>query len=754
MKRRITILFFVLSLLLGLALKQQQWLVQATAPILPPASITVVNTNDSGAGSLRQAIADAVSGDTICFSLSGCPCTITLTSGELVINKNLTITGPGTNQLTISGNNASRVFFINPGAPGATTGPPVTNPVVSLSQLKIANGKATGGNGGFGECGGGGGGAAGMGGALFINGGAVTIADIAFDSNQARGGNGGGRTGIGYCGGGGGGVGGDGTTAGSGVGGNGGSLGGSATSPGIPGNNGGEGAGGGAVSLSSASAGSGGFGGGGGGASGGSAGNGGFGGGGGGRGSSAGASGGNFGGSGARTGGGGAGLGGAIFIRAGSLAVANSSFTNNSASGGTGGNNGQAKGGALFIHTGATVTNGCPNSTFNGNTATDAAGSGADTNDVYGNLTSTSCNTAPTINALSVIRKAGAGESNSQIATVNDAEDAENTLSVTATLATGSGVTISGISIDSSGNVTANVRANCTATTSTFTLQVTDTGTLSASTTLTVNVNANQLPILTYPANPGTVYGTGTTVSPLTGPSDDVGVLNVSKQSITPSDPGGITVNGAGVVTVANTVPAGMYTVTIRATDVCGFTDASFSLGIARAPLTVTVNNAFRNQGVANPPLSGSITGLKNNDVITATYSTTATILSAPGNYPITATLNDPGNRLSNYQVTNTPGTLKVFNSCGISPVPFFATVGVVGGYWNYYQPLSASPPGIYTFSLFAGTLPPGLAIVNSFGQYVLQGTPTTRGVYTFTLLAKNTGSTCEAVHTYTITIQ
>ena len=37
---------------------------------------------------------------------------ITLTSGQLVIDKNLTIQGPGANLLAISGNNASRVFYI------------------------------------------------------------------------------------------------------------------------------------------------------------------------------------------------------------------------------------------------------------------------------------------------------------------------------------------------------------------------------------------------------------------------------------------------------------------------------------------------------------------------------------------------------------------------------------------------------------------------------------------------------------------
>jgi hypothetical protein len=76
------------------------------------ATITVTNTDDNGAGSLRQAIINAVSGDTINFSITG---TITLTSGELLINKNLTINGPGASVLAISGNNSSRIFNITAG---------------------------------------------------------------------------------------------------------------------------------------------------------------------------------------------------------------------------------------------------------------------------------------------------------------------------------------------------------------------------------------------------------------------------------------------------------------------------------------------------------------------------------------------------------------------------------------------------------------------------------------------------------------
>ena len=57
------------------------------------ATITVTNGNDSGLGSLRRAILFASPGDTINFAPS--VTAVNLTSGELVIDKNLTITGLG-----------------------------------------------------------------------------------------------------------------------------------------------------------------------------------------------------------------------------------------------------------------------------------------------------------------------------------------------------------------------------------------------------------------------------------------------------------------------------------------------------------------------------------------------------------------------------------------------------------------------------------------------------------------------------------
>ncbi len=89
--------------------------------------VTVTNTNDSGSGSLRQALADANDGDTINFAIAG---TIGLTSGELLVSRSITISGPGATNLGVNANAKSRVFHI---APGKT---------VAISAITITNGYA------------------------------------------------------------------------------------------------------------------------------------------------------------------------------------------------------------------------------------------------------------------------------------------------------------------------------------------------------------------------------------------------------------------------------------------------------------------------------------------------------------------------------------------------------------------------------------------------------------------------------------
>ena len=119
-------------------------------------TITVTNTHDGGAGSLREAITSAAPGDTIIFGVTG---TIVLTTGELLIEKNLTISGPGAGSLVISGNNASRVFKITAG-------------IVSISGLTIQNGNVPSGQ----LCGGG-----------IKNSGALTLNDVVVKNNTVNG---------------------------------------------------------------------------------------------------------------------------------------------------------------------------------------------------------------------------------------------------------------------------------------------------------------------------------------------------------------------------------------------------------------------------------------------------------------------------------------------------------------------------------------------------------------------------------------
>lgn len=101
------------------------------------ATITVTNTNNSGAGSLRQAIIDASDGDKIIFA-AGLNGTIQLTSA-LPIDKTLTINGPGANVLGVAGRDQptqSRVFSIFAGN------------VVRITDLRISNGFSSGAGGG------------------------------------------------------------------------------------------------------------------------------------------------------------------------------------------------------------------------------------------------------------------------------------------------------------------------------------------------------------------------------------------------------------------------------------------------------------------------------------------------------------------------------------------------------------------------------------------------------------------------------
>jgi hypothetical protein len=182
----------------------------------------------------------------------------------------------------------------------------------------------------------------------------------------------------------------------------------------------------------------------------------------------------------------------------------------------------------------------------------------------------------------------------------------------------------------------------------------------------------------------------------------------------------------------------GVYTVTYSYTGDSNYNPASgiTTLTVTPAPLSVVVNDASRAVGAANPTFTGTLTGVVSGDTILASYSTTATPASPAGNYPITATLTAvaPAS-LSNYTVTNTPGTLHV----GVATTTFNASAQTE----VYGQPYSANfsftpisgaptPTGSFSFSSggkatplcsFTGTFSAGANICNAGNSGLAVGT-------------------------------
>ncbi|OAI00842.1 DUF4347 domain-containing protein [Methylomonas methanica] len=329
------------------------------------ATLTVTSGADSGAGSLRADIAAAISGDTIAFdttSMGGS--TVTLSSGVLTINKNLTIDGGS--GITITANYTSAVFRITSGT-------------VVLNNLTIDKGllAGAGGAGRYSPGAGNPGGDA-LGAGLYIaNGATVTADSLTFSNNVATGGGGGG-VGNSYAGAGGGGGGGGSGFAGVG-GGNGGSGTNGAGGTGSAGAGGAGGAGGANTISGGGTGGAGGTnsgGGLGGTTNGGSAG---FGGGASGFGGGGGGAGGNQGGAGGKA-------VGAIY-NAGTLTITNSSFSSNKAggggAGGYGGSNPKGGDAAAAIFNAGYI--GVRNVTFSTNTSVAGKfGTAADSNGVFG----------------------------------------------------------------------------------------------------------------------------------------------------------------------------------------------------------------------------------------------------------------------------------------------------------------------------------------------------------------------------------
>jgi MBG domain (YGX type)/Bacterial Ig-like domain (group 3)/NHL repeat len=146
--------------------------------------------------------------------------------------------------------------------------------------------------------------------------------------------------------------------------------------------------------------------------------------------------------------------------------------------------------------------------------------------------------------------------------------------------------------------------------------------------------------------NPDFLSTTAVTLNGVTKP----GTLNGDTITITYSTSATVTspVGSYAINATVSGTPAGNYLINVIAG----------TLTVTPAPLTVTVGNATRPYGAANPTFSSTVSGALNGDTFTNSYSTTATITSPVGSYPINDTVG--GAAASNYTIHVVPGTLTI----------------------------------------------------------------------------------------------
>lgn len=151
-------------------------------------TITVTNTANAGAGSLRQAVLDATAGTTILFDVAT-NATPVMLSAEIMVDKDLTIVGNGQAETTINGSGTNRIFHVMNSANvtlvnltltnghtiahgGALT---AVNSIVTLNNCTVSSNMSVGNSSGEG------------GGGLYVVGGTLTVNACTITGNGATG---------------------------------------------------------------------------------------------------------------------------------------------------------------------------------------------------------------------------------------------------------------------------------------------------------------------------------------------------------------------------------------------------------------------------------------------------------------------------------------------------------------------------------------------------------------------------------------
>ena len=137
------------------------------------ATLTVTNTSDTGTGSLRGVVAAAAPGDTVVFAAGAFPAgqgtVIALTGPRIVINKNLTVQGPGAGAVTVS-DSSDGILGVTGSSSAVIT--------VRISGLTLANGNGTSAT------------SNGSGGGVYAFAANLTLTSCVFSNDKANGGGG------------------------------------------------------------------------------------------------------------------------------------------------------------------------------------------------------------------------------------------------------------------------------------------------------------------------------------------------------------------------------------------------------------------------------------------------------------------------------------------------------------------------------------------------------------------------------------
>ncbi|MEJ2883491.1 MBG domain-containing protein [Pedobacter sp. GR22-6] len=354
----------------------------------------------------------------------------------------------------------------------------------------------------------------------------------------------------------------------------------------------------------------------------------------------------------------------------------------------------------------------------------------SDPNSKLGNYTLTNTN-----GTLTVTKKALAITANNDTKTYGETK----TLVGTAFSSTGliNGNTITGVSLSSTGTV-----ATATVAGSPYAINAADavgTGLDNYSISYTAGTLSVGKKALAITANNDTkTYGETKTFAGTAFSS--TGLINGNTVT-------GVSLSSTGSVATA-TVAGSPYVIT--AADATGtgldnytITYTSAELSVGKKALTVSNTNRSKVYGevLTNADFAGSISGLVNNDNITASRNSTGAAATAVtgSTYPIVATLADPGSKLANYTLSNANGTLTV--------TPKALTITANNDSKIYGETKTLSGTAFSSTGLINGNTILAVALSST-------GTPATAAVAGSPYAINATGATGTGLENYTITYQ